>query len=165
MKKILVVIFTMILAISLIGCGVKKKFQEKIGEAITEKIFEEAVGVDVDISGEEITFTTEEGESILFGKTEWPTSDLAKTIPKIDKGTVTSVMETEDYIGISLEGTPEDEFVDFLNKIKKTFTKDSYEVKSDGYVSYGGGNGDGVTVSVIYDSDETLSISIVKVVE
>ncbi|NLJ96596.1 MAG: hypothetical protein GX321_05535 [Clostridiales bacterium] len=74
-------------------------------------------------------------------------------------------METEDYIGISLEGTPEDEFVDFLNKIKKTFTKDSYEVKSDGYVSYGGGNGDGVTVSVIYDSDETLSISIVKVVE
>lgn len=165
MKKVLLVIFTMILAVSLIGCGTKKRFEEKIGEAITEKIFEEAGGVDVDISGEEITFTTEEGESIIFGKTEWPTSNLAKTIPKLDKGTVTSVMEMEDYILISLEGTPEDEFVDFFDEIKKTFSQDSYEMKSDGYVTYGGGDGDGVAVTIIYGSDETLSISIVKTAE
>ena len=165
MKKILIMILMMLLAVSLVGCGAKKKMEEKIGEAITEKMFEEAGGGDIDIDGDEITITTEDGNTATFGKTEWPTSDLAKSIPKLGSGNVISVMEMDDYVLISLEETPEKEFTDYLDKIKDTFTEDSYDIKSEGYVSYGGGNGEGVTVTIIYGADETLSITIVKVAE
>ena len=165
MKKILIMILMMLLLVSLVGCGAKKKMEEKIGEAITEKMFEEAGGGDIDIDGDEITITTEDGGTAVFGKTEWPTSDLAKSIPKLGSGNVISVMEMDDYVLISLEETPEKEFTDYLDEIKDTFTEDSYDIKSEGYVSYGGGNGEGVTVTIIYGADETLSITIVKVAE
>ncbi|NLZ82501.1 MAG: hypothetical protein GX915_02420 [Clostridiales bacterium] len=165
MKKILIMILMMLLLVSLVGCGAKKKMEEKIGEAITEKMFEEAGGGDIDIDGDEITITTEDGDTATFGKTEWPTSDLAKSIPKLGSGNVISVMEMDDYVLISLEETPEKEFTDYLDEIKDTFTEDSYDIKSEGYVSYGGGNGEGVTVTIIYGADETLSITIVKVAE
>lgn len=165
MKKILIMILMMLLLVSLVGCGAKKKMEEKIGEAITEKMFEEAGGGDIDIDGDEITITTEDGNTATFGKTEWPTSDLAKSIPKLGSGNVISVMEMDDYVLISLEETPEKEFTDYLDEIKDTFTEDSYDIKSEGYVSYGGGNGEGITVTIIYGADETLSITIVKVAE
>ena len=136
MKKILIMILMMLLLVSLVGCGAKKKMEEKIGEAITEKMFEEAGGGDIDIDGDEITITTEDGGTAVFGKTEWPTSDLAKSIPKLGSGNVISVMEMDDYVLISLEETPEKEFTDYLDEIKDTFTEDSYDIKSEGYISF-----------------------------
>lgn len=165
MKKIMIMILMMLLVVSLVGCGAKKKMEEKIGEAITEKMFEEAGGGDIDIDGDEITITTEDGESVIFGKTEWPTSDLAKSIPELKSGEVISVMETDGYLMISLEETSQKEFADYLDQIKKDFVEDSYDIKSEEYLTYGGGNGKGVTISIIYGADETLSITVAKEAE
>lgn len=165
MKKIIIMILMILLATSLVGCGAKKKMEEKIGEAITEKMFEEAGGGDIDIDGEEVTITTEEGETAIFGKTEWPTSDLAKSIPKLDSGNVVSVMEMDDYLMISLEETPQKDFADYLDQIKKDYTEDSYDVKSEEYLTYGGGNGKGITISIIYGADETVNITLAKSAE
>lgn len=165
MKKILIMIVMMILAASLVGCGAKKKLEEKIGEAITEKMFEEAGGGDIDIDGDEITITTEDGETAIFGATEWPTSDLAKSIPKLDSGNVVSVMETDDYVMISLEETPQKDFAHYLDKIKEEYTEDSYDMKSEEYLTYGGSNGEGVTISIVYGADKTVNITLGKSAE
>lgn len=162
MKKIIVIFFIMLLAASLVGCGAKKKMEEKIGEAITEKIFEEAGGGDIDIDGDEITITTEEGDTAVFGKTEWPTSDLAKNISKLDSGNLISVVEADDFIMILLEEIPQKDFLDYLDEIKKNFEADPYEMKSEEYLSYGGRNKDDVTIAITYGADATLSITLAK---
>lgn len=162
MKKIIVMIFMMLLAVLLVGCGAKKKLEDKIGEAITEKMFEEAGDGDIDIDGDEIKITTEDGGTAIFGKTEWPASDLSKTIPKINSGNLISVIETDDFVMISLEEIPQKEFTDYLDEIKKAFKEDSYDMKSEEYLSYGGRNGEGVTIAITYGADETLSVTLAK---
>ena len=49
MKKVLIVFLVLVLILSMSGCGVKKKIENKIGEAIGDKIIEGATGQKVDV--------------------------------------------------------------------------------------------------------------------
>ncbi|HWT76889.1 MAG TPA: hypothetical protein VN258_19485 [Mobilitalea sp.] len=60
--KLKLVIIAAVLLMLLSGCNLKKK----IGESITEGVIEKASDgeVDVDINGDDITYSTDEGEAI-----------------------------------------------------------------------------------------------------
>ncbi|HCF49953.1 MAG TPA: hypothetical protein DER60_06705 [Syntrophomonas sp.] len=163
MKKIIVGLLAFMLILSLAGCGAKEKMEEKAGEALAEKIIKEAGGGDVDIDGDKVVIKGEDGEQVTFGQTEWPTSDLAKSIPKFKGGKVVTVMEMNDSLIIALEEASKEDFTDYLGEIKQTFTEQSYDMKSEGNVTYGAENGEGIGVSLIYTTDQTLSITVAKI--
>lgn len=162
MKKSVIWILVVLLAVSFVGCGTKEKLEKKTGEAITEKIVEEASGGDVDIDGDTVKFKGEDGEEMAFGTTEWPTSQLAESIPKFKDGKVVTVMEMNDSLLIALEEVSMDDFADYLDEIKKTFSEEAYEMKSEGNISYGALNGTGLGITLNYSVDETLSITVVQ---
>lgn len=162
MKKMIIGAFMLLMVATLVGCGVKEKIQKKAGEALTEKVLEGAGAGDVDIDGDTITFTGEDGAETTFGETEWPTSDLAKEIPEFKEGKVVTVMEMNDTLFVTVEEAPKKDFDDYLDKIKENFTQDSYDMKSEDAISYSAQNEEGVGVSVVYTSDEVLNITVTK---
>ncbi len=164
MKKIVIIILMVLFTVSLFGCGTKEKLEQKAGEAIAEKALEKAGGGDVDIDGDKVTFKGEDGEKVVVGENEWPTSDLAKNIPEFKGGKVITVVETNDGLFISLEEASKEDFEGYLTEIKKTYTKDVYNMKSEGNVTYAAENdkGIGVTLTYIADGDGTMGITVQK---
>lgn len=153
MKKILIIALILSL-IMLAGCGAKEKMEDKIAE----KVMESALGVDMDIDGEEITFEGEDG-AVTFGASEWPTTDLARVIPEFKDGKITSTVNSEEYVLIIIEEVNENDFMDYYEKVKSTFTEESYESKFDGTIAYSGSDGSGTAMIVSYSlNDKTLSI-------
>ncbi len=158
MKKVAIWVLLVLLVLSLVGCGVKEKIGEKAGEALAEKIMEES-GADVDIDGDTITVKGEDGEEMVFGQTEWPSSDLAKSIPEFKDGKIVTVMEMNDSILIGMEEVDAKDAAKYFEELKKDFTEDTYEINSEDSAQYMGSNGE-VGISVFYDNNETLSITI-----
>lgn len=165
MKNIVKLVLIMILTLSLVGCGVKDKLDEKVAEEFTEKIIESAGGGDVDIDGDTVVFKGEDGEEVIFGSTEWPSTDLAKNIPELNKGTIVAVMASNDSMFITLEDLSEKDFADYQDEIKKEFTEESYSVTAEDIISYGAANDKGINVTLTYSLDKTLSITVVKETE
>lgn len=164
MKKLLSGLLAITLILSLSGCGLKEKAQQKVGEKLAEKILEGAGGsdVDLDLDGDKVVIKGKDGEKMVFGDTEWPNSGIAKSIPEFKDGTVTSVMEINDSFMISLEDVAEGDFEKYLAKIKKDFTEESYEMKSEGHMTFGAQNSKGIGVSLTYTEENTLSITLVQ---
>lgn len=158
MKKILICILTIVLAMSFVGCGAS----DKAGEKLAEKAIENAGGGDVDIDGDKMVIKGENGETATFSGGEWPKSDLAKSIPEFKKGKIVTTMELNDSLFISLEGVAEKDFLDYQDKIKQTFTEQSYSMNGDGAISYGAQNTEGLGISLVYTTDEVLSITVGK---
>jgi len=161
MKKILIYLFIFVLAFSFTGCGQKEKLEKKAGEKLTEKVMEKA-GVDVDIDGDKVVIKGEDGEEMTIGENEWPTSDLAKSIPKFKVGKVAAVMETSDSVLIYVDEASKEDITDYMDEIKKTFTEDSYDMSSDGNVTYGAKNSEGIAVMLTYVAGETFGITVMK---
>lgn len=164
MRKILIYFFMFMLAMSLVGCGKRKSLGDRAGEALAEKIIKEAGGGDVDIDGDVVVVKGEDGEEAIFGETDWPTSDLAANIPKFESGKVVTVMEMNDSLLVFLEEVPQNDFMDYFEEIKENYTEESYEMKSEDSVTYGGSK-DGIGVSLIYSNEKTLSITVSKMSE
>lgn len=159
MKKFFPVLLTllMILSIVLAGCGLKKKAEE----AVAEKILSQAgVNVDLDLKGDKIVVKGEDGEQLIIGEGEWPSSDLAKSIPKLSAGKVTSVIEASDSLNIMIEEITDKEFTDYLEEIKETFTENSFEASSDTGMMYSASNEEGIVVLLTYEKDEWLNIAV-----
>jgi|BioPla2DNA2_1021312.scaffolds.fasta_scaffold02629_6 hypothetical protein len=165
MKKFIVWILMVLIATSLIGCGTKNKIKEETEETIVEKVIEEAGGGDVDIDGETITIKGEDGQEMIFGNTDWPTSDLAKYIPEFKDGNIVTVMEMNNSLLITLENVSEKDFTDYQDSIKNIFNENSYEMKSEGGVTYGADNGKEIGIMLLYVPDESFSISVQKLSE
>ncbi|MDD4564085.1 MAG: hypothetical protein PHE79_01150 [Eubacteriales bacterium] len=157
MKKILICLLTFILLFSFTGCGAK----EKLGEKVAEKAFEEVGGGDLDIDGDKVTIKGNNGETVTFGDSKWPTSELAKNIPEFKDGTVNGVLESTDSIVITLESVKEEDVSSYWETIKKGFSKDVYEMNSSGFSTFSGSNDEGLTVSLAY-MDEMLTITVTK---
>ena len=164
MKKVAIWILLVLLVLSFVGCGVEEKIGEKAGEALAEKILEESGAEDVDIDGDIITIKGEDGQEMVFGQTEWPSSDLAKSIPEFKDGKIVSVMEMNDAILIGMEEVDAEDAAKYFEEIKNEFTEDTYEVNSEGSAQFMGSNGE-VGISVFYDDNETLSITVALVSE
>lgn len=157
MKKLIVSLIALLMLVSLAGCGTKEKAEEKAAAAITEKAIENATGGNVDIDDDKMTITGENGESLTVGSSEWPTSELAKTIPEFKAGEITSVMESSDGVWITLESVKKEDAAAYLETIKETFAQESFEMNAEDSVTYGAKNADGVSITFQY-SDETLAL-------
>jgi len=138
----------------LVGCGAKQKMEDKIAE----KLVESALGANVDIDGDEVTIKGEDG-NVTFGSNDWPESEITKKIPEFKGGKISSNVNSEKYVLIVVEEVDEKDFKDYYDKVKSNFSKDSYDAKFDGAISYTGSNDDGVTMIISYStSDKSLSI-------
>lgn len=155
MKKLLVIVMLVVsVSMLLAGCGAKQKMEDKIAE----KVMESALGVDMDIDGEEITLEGEEG-SVTFGSSEWPDSDLAGRIPEFKDGKITSAISSEGYVFVIVEEVNEDDFKNYYEAIKSRYTEESYESKFEDTVSYSGKDSEGIAMIISYAvKDKTLSI-------
>lgn len=160
MRKIWMALLLLVLMMSLTACGAKEKLEDKVGEAIGEKILEEAGAGDVDIDGDKVTIKGEDGTEATFGGSEWPKSDVLNSVPEFKEGTIASVMTSEGYAMIIIEKVNEQDFVEYFGGIKANFTKDAFEMSSDGIISYTAGNEDGIIVQVSYDKgNQTATIA------
>ncbi|MDD2497872.1 MAG: hypothetical protein PHY90_07070 [Desulfitobacteriaceae bacterium] len=159
MKKILICFLMLLLMMSLAGCGSKEKLEEKAGEALAEKVLEDA-GVDADIDGDKVVIKGEEGQELTIGEGEWPSSDLAKSIPEFKGGKVASVMEADDSLFIMMEEISEEDFTAYLDEIKKIFTEETYEMSTGTGMMYSAGNGKGIGVMLTYEKGAGLSITV-----
>ncbi|MGI6685561.1 MAG: DUF6591 domain-containing protein [Bacillota bacterium] len=160
MKKIWIALLLVALMMSFTACGAKEKLENKVGEAIGEKILEEIGGGDVDIDGDKVTIKGEDGTEASFGGSEWPESDVLQTVPEFKEGTITSVMTSEAYAMIIIEEVKEQDFAEYYDEIKASFTKDAFEMNLDGIISYAAGNDKGISVQLSYDKEnQTVSIA------
>jgi hypothetical protein len=141
------------------GCGIKKKAEK----AITEKIVEKALGDNVDIDGETVTIKGEDGQEVSFGGGQWPDTELAKKIPEFKKGTIVTSATEDNSIMVFMEKVEAGDFDDYLEEIKKTYSQDVYESKTDEMVTFGGNDGNQTTVSVNFVIKEgTMGITVTK---
>jgi hypothetical protein len=150
MKKRLIFVLVLVLILSLSGCGVKKKIENKIGEAIGEKIIEGATGQKVDVDGDKVTIKGEDGSNVTFGGGEWPKSDLIKNIPEFKDGKIESVMSREESVAMSIENVEQKDFEKYLGGIKKDFPKDAFEMNSSEVISYLGANENKIQIQLTY---------------
>jgi hypothetical protein len=161
MKKILAGLLVLLLVFSLAGCGIKEKLEQKAGEAIVEKILDSA-GVKADIDGDKLVVKGEDGEALTFGSGEWPTSDLAKTIPEFKGGKITGMLEAADSLYIMIEDISDEQFVPYLEEIKAIFSEEAYEMTTGDSMMYGATNGSNISVMITYEKDAGFSITLSK---
>lgn len=164
MRKISIILYAFILILSFTGCGVKEKVENKIEEKISEKVIESVGGGNVDIDGDEITIKGEDGEELTIGGTEWPKSDLVKNIPEFKEGNVVSVMDTKDAIVISLDQVNKENFVKYLDEIKKDYAEEPFEMNADESITYSASNTNGIGVQLFY-GNESLNITVAQSTE
>lgn len=157
MKKGLIYALVLVLALSFTGCGV----QEKAGEKIAEKAFEEAGGGELDIDGESYTIKGEDGITASFGDVKWPKTGLAALIPEFKGGVVNGVMDTPDSVVITLEAVQEGDAVVYSEAIKKAFPKNVYETTSSSLITVSGYDDAGINATVVY-MEETLTVTVTK---
>lgn len=159
MKKALILLLAFLLVASLAGCGIRQKIEKKMAEAVAEKVLGD---VDIEMEGDSFTIKGESGEEFTFGGSEWPTSDLAKKIPKLKDGKVDSVFDMQVSLMISMLEVPEKSFKDYLEEVKKDFPQELYTMESDGSKHFAFANEDGLSVFLSYGSDQSLSINVAQ---
>jgi|GEM_PF-258501 len=176
-KKILIVIFILALLLTMGGCG--KKLSQKIEENITEEILNaDNEGGKVDIDGDEIsiksedgemhmeddilTVTGEDGEVFTIGETVWPEGKAADLIPTFTKGTIMSVMNSDELCMVMFEEVEEKAFKDYIEETKEMgFTNDTSEYSLDDMLGYSAYKNEDTVVSMSYMStDKQLTISV-----
>lgn len=147
-----------VLLLSLGGCGIK----EKAEKAVAEKIVEEALGDNVDIKGDTMTVKGENGTVATFGGGQWPDTELAREVPRFTKGNIVTSVTEDDSMMVLMEKVEAGDFEAYLEEIKKAYSKDAFESRTDGVIIYGGSDGE-VTVAVNYVSEDgAMGITVTK---
>lgn len=163
-KRIIILLLAAVMLLVLSACGIKKKINEKISEKITEGVLNKLAGDDAKVDLEEggLTIKGEDGKEVTFGSSKWPKGKAADLIPEFKKGKIISVMNSDDACGIMLEEVEEEDFADYLEKIKgKGFTNDTYEASNDTVYNYGASLDDKASVFLHYGfEDKTFSITV-----
>lgn len=156
MKKILICLLVFTMLFSFTGCGRRKT----PGQRIAEKVFEETAGGDLDIDGDKVTITGDNGEIVTFGDNKWPTSELTNAIPEFKNGKVNSVLESPGYVVISLESVEKEDAISYFKTIKKSFPRDVFEINGEDMTSFSGKNDAGVNVTLVY-AEDMLTINVI----
>ncbi len=161
MKRLLMIFFVALLILSLAGCGIKQKMEEKAAEQFLESIG----GGNIDINDDDsVTIKGEDGEEVTFGSTEWPTCELSKAIPVFAAGKIEGVLDSEEYLMITINEVAKADFQSYVETVKKDFAEDAYTVDSDGILSYGASNGKASVMLSYTEEDQTAIISMSKAV-
>ncbi len=157
MKKILIGLLVFMLALSFAGCGAR----ERAAENAAEKILQGA-GVDADIDGDKVVIKGEDGQELTIGAGEWPSSDLAKSVPEFKGGKIVSVMEANDSLFIMIEEISEEDFMAYLDEIKGSFAEGTYEMNTGTGMMYMAANSEGLSVTLTYEKDAGFSIAVAQ---
>lgn len=147
--------------VSLSGCGMKKKAEQKTTEGLAETTIKEVGYGHVDIDGDKVTIKGEGDKKLTFGGAPWPTSELARSIPEFKKGKVESVLNDAGAIWITVESVEKADATTYFDTIRKEFTQKTSEMNANGMTSYNGQNDVGVSVALFY-SDELLIIAVTE---
>lgn len=162
-KKIIVVLISTLMVLTLASCGVREKVNEKISEKVTEGVINKATGgaANVDIDGDKLSIKGEDGEELTIGGADWPDSGAASMIPELKNGTVVSAFNSDTACLIILEKVAQQDFADYVDELKGLgYTKDAFTYSAETSHSYTATAEDGSTISVTYNGgDETISIS------
>lgn len=157
MKKFLIGLLILLLALSIAGCGAKEKAAEKAAEKILQ-----GAGVDADINGDKVVIKGEDGQELTIGAGEWPSSDLAKSVPEFKGGKIASVMEANDSLFIMIEEISEEDFMAYLDEIKGSFAEGTYEMNTGTGMMYMAANSEGLSVTLTYEKDAGFSIAVAQ---
>lgn len=159
MKKTLSLLLAAIFVLSLTGCGIKKKIENKIGEKVTEKV----LGDKVDLDGDKVTVKGEDGTEVTFGSNEWPKNNIMEDIPKFEGGKISSVTSSEELVIIYIEGVEKKAFEDYWEKLKGRFSEEPLSLQMDNTFSYGGRDKKGTYAQLVYNSsDSTFGLTVSK---
>ncbi|MEA4970643.1 MAG: DUF6591 domain-containing protein [Candidatus Pelethousia sp.] len=157
MKKFLIGLLILLMALSIAGCGAKEKAAEKAAEKILQ-----GAGVDTDIDGDKVVIKGEDGQELTIGAGEWPSSDLAKSVPEFKGGKIASVMEANDSLFIMIEEISEEDFMAYLDEIKGSFAEGTYEMNTGTGMMYMAANSEGLSVTLTYEKDAGFSIAVAQ---
>ena len=157
MKKFLIGLLILLLALSIAGCGAKEKAAEKAAEKILQ-----GAGVDADINGDKVVIKGEDGQELTIGAGEWPSSDLVKSVPEFKGGKIASVMEANDSLFIMIEEISEEDFMAYLDEIKGSFAEGTYEMNTGTGMMYMAANSEGLSVTLTYEKDAGFSIAVAQ---
>ena len=139
LRKAVLVLLCVVLVFSLTACNVKQKINEKIAEKVTEGVLEKIAGdgTEIDISESGITFEGKGGEKISIGAGEWPKGGAADLIPKFKKGTIISVVNTDEGCMLIIEEVDKKDVENYIEEIKGLgYTKDVIEKSDTTAVAY-----------------------------
>lgn len=150
-------LLVLLMTLSMAGCNIGETVAEKAAEKILE-----GAGVDADISGEKVVVKGEDGQELTIGAGEWPTSEIAQNIPEFKGGNIVSVMEASDSIFIMIEDVLDKDFTDYLEEVKESFTKDSYEINTDTGLIYAATNDSEISMMLTYEKDAGFSITVTR---
>ncbi len=155
MKRKLLMIFILLIAVSTLMTGCKKKLEEKIAE----KIIEDATGGNVDISKDTTTIKTEQGETKVGENLKWP-KDIMGNLPEL-KANITMVVEDkESTIGmIYFDDLEVKNAEKYLEAIIKLNYESVFETTNDEGFMYSGKNEEGAEVVFSYYNEGTGSLS------
>lgn|GEM_PF-4545117 len=180
MLRKLCLITTILLAIVLMaGCNLK----EKIGNNISEKVAEKAIGdnADVNIDNGEVKVKTDDGEMTMNGdddgitikgedgsvvtagdSAKWPKGQVADYIPKLDVGTVTYAVNTEQACMVTVENITVDDYKKYVDAVVSAgYTEEKVESSAEDMQIYSAKATNGVVVSVSYvNSESTINITV-----
>lgn len=156
MKKLTILILALTLMFSLAGC---KSSSEVAGEKLAEKAAEEMLGGNVDIDGDKVTITDENGKKATLGGTEWPSGSLGNEIPEFKKGVITFVAESDIDCAIQMEEVTKKDFEDYLSIVKEAgFTENKIVSSYDGGIYYTANNSKGIKIHLAgdYEASELM---------
>lgn len=165
--KRVVVIIVAGMFVLLSSCNLK----EKIGENITEGIIEKASDgeVDIDIDGDEVTYSTDEGEVVISEEDgftmetddgtivtsgtngEWPTDQAAAYIPKLEVGTLAYTLNGSEVCILEVEGIVIENYQSYEQAIMDAgYTEDKVESSAEDMELYSGKSQDGIVVMICF---------------
>lgn len=163
-KKIIVILLSTLMILSLTSCGVRQSLDEKITEKVTEGVINKATGgeANIDIDKGQLTVKGKDGEQISFGNNKWPEGGAANLIPEYKKGNIVSAINSDKACVIAAEQVEDKDFKQYVEELKaRGFTIDAAEYTSDLGQGYSANLDEKTRVSVLYDPENKgLTISL-----
>jgi FlaG/FlaF family flagellin (archaellin) len=157
MKRVLVAMLVVVLALGLVGC---KAVSDKIGEKVGEEIAGKAIGGDVDVKGDEVTIETDDGSVTMDSADNELPDEFPDDFPMYDgvkiDGTSSFASETDITFYVNL--TSEDATKDVYEWYKAELADAGWEITSDTYMS---GDSEGGILGAKIGETETLTLSVV----
>lgn len=167
-KRILVILLSFAMMLSLASCGVKQSLDDKIAEKVTEGVLEKATGdkADIDVEKGQLTVTGKDGEKFTVGDSKWPEGGAARHIPEFKKGKIISAVNSDKAAVIMMEQVEEKDFKQYVEELKaEGFTHEVQEYTSASSQSYVGQLNENTRIAVAYELQNkalTLTLEIIE---
>lgn len=152
MKRAFVGVLAMLLVLGLSGCG---SISEKIGEKVGEEIAGSVVGGEVDVKGDDVTITTEEGDVSITGDTGEIPEGFPDDVPIYDDSEVDSAtsMTSDGTTTFYVNLTMEDDVATVYEWYKAEVVDKGWTITSDVLMS-----GDGDSGQLVIEKDDMEAI-------